>query len=81
MSEMSISDFKEKLGKRIKQLRKRFNLTQSELALKIGYKDKQVIGRYEKNGANPTAHSLMQIANGFGITLNELVNFDDLDQK
>lgn len=67
-------DFRIKLGKRIQQLRESKNLEQGELAAIIG-KDKQFINRYERQGANPTAYILFQIANALGVTANDLLNF------
>jgi len=45
----------------------------------MGYKDKQVVNRYEMDGANPTAYSLMQIAESLEVSLDELIDFSKLD--
>ncbi|WP_410478396.1 helix-turn-helix domain-containing protein [Pedobacter nyackensis] len=63
---ISTTEFKIKLGYRIKTLRIRANLTQQELATKMGFKDKQVINRYEIEGSNPMAYSLLQLSSGSG---------------
>ncbi len=79
METLSIVEFRKKFGKRIRQLRKKANMTQKELALKIGYKDKQIINAYEKDGANPTAFTLLQLSMALGVSLEELFDFSDLD--
>ena len=76
MEDMPISTFKIKLAKRIRQLRKEANLTQPELAILIGLKDKQVVNNYEINGANPTAYNLVLIAKALNVTVDELLNFN-----
>jgi len=70
-------DFRKKLGKRIQQLREYRKFEQGELAAIIG-KDKQFINRYERQGANPTAYILVQIANALNVTVNELLDFSKL---
>lgn len=72
--EKSQEIFRVKLGKRIEQLRQQKKLEQGALAAMIG-KDKQFINRYERQGANPTAYILVQIAEALEVTPNELLNF------
>ncbi|HWW40156.1 helix-turn-helix domain-containing protein [Pedobacter sp.] len=79
MNDISVPDFKKNLGQRIKQLRLGLGLTQQQLASRMGYKDKQVVNRYEMDGANPTAYSLMQIAESLEVSLDELIDFSKLD--
>ncbi|PTS94739.1 XRE family transcriptional regulator [Pedobacter sp. HMWF019] len=79
MNDISVPDFKKNLGQRIKQLRLGLGLTQQQLASRMGYKDKQVVNRYEMDGANPTAYSLMQIAGSLEVSLDELIDFSKLD--
>lgn len=71
-----MKEFRIKLGKRIAELRKRKNLEQSELAAILDGKDKQFINRYEKQGANPTAYILVQIAKALDVTVDELLDFE-----
>lgn len=59
-----------KLGKRIQELRKSLNLSQSELAAKVGLSYAQ-IGRYETKGVQPTAEIIKKIA----LALNTSVDF------
>lgn len=69
------ADFRVKLGLRIAELRNTKGLTQQELAFRMGHRDRQVINRYEKEGANPTAFILVQLANALEVSVDELVNF------
>lgn len=71
-------EFRIKLGKRIEQLRVEKGIEQGELASIIN-KDKQFINRYERQGANPTAFILTQIADALGVTPNDVLNFTTLD--
>lgn len=70
--------FKEKLGKRIEQLRTTAGLTQEKLGSLLDGKDRQFINRYEKEGANPTAYILYQLANALNVTVNDLLDFSKL---
>lgn len=79
MEKLTINDFKMLLAQRIRQLRKKAGLTQPELATKIGFKDKQVVNNYELNGANPTAYNLALIAKALNVTIDELLDFSELD--
>lgn len=76
--DQDVIDFRIKLGKRIEQLRKRKGLEQTGLAAIINGKDKQFINRYEKQGANPTAYILVQIAKALDVTVDELLDFSKL---
>jgi len=73
-------EFRIKLGKRIQQLRDRKKLEQGELAAIIG-KDKQFINRYERQGANPTAYILVQIAEALGVSVSELLDFSKPEER
>lgn len=74
---LELKEFRSKLGKRIEQLRRENGISQIELAAMIN-KDKQVINRYEKQGANPTAFILKLIAVSLNVTLDELLDFSEL---
>ncbi|RZK37994.1 MAG: XRE family transcriptional regulator [Pedobacter sp.] len=78
MQKISIGDFKLCLAKRIKNLRQEAGLTQSALAIKIGFKDKQVVNTYELKGANPTAYNLLMIADALNVSVDELLDFSKL---
>lgn len=81
MEKVTAKQFKMLLAQRIKQLRTNLKLTQAELAIKIGYKDKQVVNNYEINGANPTALNLVLLAGALEVTIDELLDFSKLTEK
>ena len=59
------------LGKNIREARKRNNMTQSELAEKLGV-SKQVVSSYENGKRSPSYEMLLKIANVFYTTINDL---------
>lgn len=68
-------DFISNIGKSIKRYRELNNITQSELANKIGM-DKQNLWAIEKGNSNPQILTLVKIAAGLGITLPLLLSFE-----
>lgn len=70
----SDEDLKKAFGKRLKDLRKRYNYSQSELSALTNI-DKGSLQRIER-GYNPTLKTLRRIANAFEITLSELFDFE-----
>lgn len=79
---MSEEIIKSNLSKKIAYFRKLNNLTQSELAEKINYSDKS-ISKWERGDGLPDIYVLMQMAELFGITVNELLydSEDDIEVK
>lgn len=77
----AVVDFRIKLGKRIAQLRMKSGLEQTELAAILDGKDKQFINRYEKQGANPTAYILVKIAEALNVSVDELLDFSNLENS
>ncbi len=70
----------EEFGKFIKELRKRNNLTQKDLALKYNV-TYQAVSKWE-NGINmPDTILLKQIAKDFNISLDEILNGNNIDTK
>ena len=63
-----------KLGQHIVFLRKKFKLSQNDLAYKIGW-DKPNLRKIEHGKGNPTVKSLLLIAEGLGVTIDELFKF------
>jgi len=76
-----VKTFRRNLGKRILQLRVARKLEQTELAAILNGKDKQFINRYEKQGANPTAYILVNLAKALEVSVNELLDFSKLADK
>jgi transcriptional regulator with XRE-family HTH domain len=81
MENSAIKNFKVSLAKRIKQRRLELGLTQAALALRIGFKDKQIVNNYEMRGANPTAYNLILIAKALDITVNDLLDFSKFENS
>lgn len=64
-----------KLGEKIKELRKRDNRKQEDLATALGVTN-QAVSRWEANGGYPDIEILPAIANYFHITIDELFGYD-----
>lgn len=60
------------IGNNIAAYRKRDNLTQAELAEKLNYSDKAV-SKWERGESVPDVMTLVQLAELFGVTVNELL--------
>ena len=61
----------ESFGERLKELRLDKNLSQMELAAKIGV-GKSIISLWEKNECEPTLSKLIALSEFFGVTLDYL---------
>jgi transcriptional regulator with XRE-family HTH domain len=61
------------LGERIRSYRQQANLSQTELAAKVGVSYAQ-IGRYETKGAQPPAEVLQKMAGVFRVSLDQLAS-------
>ena len=59
------------LGKKLKELRKSYNLTQEELAKKIGA-SRVNYTRYETGKVRPDYETIIKIADFYDISLDEL---------
>lgn len=81
MENLAIKNFKVSLARRIKQRRLELGLTQAALALRIGFKDKQIVNNYEIQGANPTAYNLVLIAKALDMTVNDLLDFSKFENS
>ena len=63
------------LGKRIQELRKKAELSQTDLAQKIGISYTQM-SRYEVKNVQPPADVLKKIADVFGVSVDYLISGD-----
>lgn len=61
-----------RIGQNLTLYRKRAGLTQAELAEKINYSDKSV-SKWESGGGAPDIYILIQLAEIFGVTVNDLI--------
>ena len=66
---------KTKIAENIKFYRNQMNLTQSELAALLCGK-KSLISNYENGYSTPDIYTLCKLADIFGITLDELVEWE-----
>ena len=66
-----------KIGLKIKLERVKRNLTQEELA-EMANISRPTVGSIERGEQSPSFDTLEAIANAFGITVQELCNFDNL---
>ncbi len=67
---------KTKIAENIKYHRHALNLTQGELAEKLGGKF-SLVSNYENGYSTPDIYTLCKLAEIFGITLDELVEYSD----
>jgi len=65
----------QRIGKQIKYLRNRVNMTQEVLAEKIGV-HQTYIGKIESGKSNPSALLLYRISRALGVELKELFDFE-----
>lgn len=63
------------IGEKIRELRLKNNMTQYELALKLGYMTKGAIARIEKNTRELPISKLCEIAKIFNTTPNDIVGW------
>ena len=61
------------IGQKIKELRLQNNLTQEELAQKMGYKSKSTINKIEKNVHDVNQATLIKFADVFGCDPTDLL--------
>lgn len=66
------------IGKNIAVLRKKNNLTQEELAGKLGV-SAQAISKWENDNSCPDISLLPKIADVFGVTVDDLIRKNDFD--
>jgi transcriptional regulator with XRE-family HTH domain len=69
---MDDEKLKKQIGKNIAAYRKRLRMTQAGLAEKLNYSDKAV-SKWERGESVPDVQTLMQLADLFDITVNELL--------
>lgn len=70
----------EKIGNFILELRKEKNMTQQELADKIGVTDK-AISKWENGRGMPDLSLMKPLCKELGITINELISGERIDKK
>lgn len=63
-------------GSNVRFLRRLHNLTQEQLANRLGYKSFTTIQKWETEKAEPTLSTITEVADVFGVKLEDLVNHD-----
>ncbi len=71
----NINEINQRIANNLTCYRKAAGLTQAELASKINYSDKSV-SKWEQGNGMPDIYILMQLADLYGVTLNDLVGAD-----
>lgn len=67
------------IGLRIKQRRVELGMSQNDLAVKLGYKDRSTLSYIEKNGDTLSMSKLVEIAEILHVTPQWLMGWDDED--
>lgn len=75
-----MEEFKHRFGQRIKELRKSNNLTQEQLAEKIGM-DTQNLCKMENGSHFPQVKNLIKIAAALNVEMVELFDFNHFSKK
>lgn len=65
------------LGKRIADLRKRLDMTQEELAHRVGYKSKSAINKIELGGRDLPQKKIADFARALGVTPGYLMGWSE----
>lgn len=65
-----------KTANRLCELRKKHNLSQEELASKLGV-SRQAVSKWERSESSPDTDNLIELAKIYNITLDELLNGDE----
>lgn len=69
------SNIKQKIGKRIAELRKEAGLTQEQLAIKTNL-DRTFIGYLKKGNRSPSVETANKIARALGVKINDIFSFE-----
>lgn len=73
-------DVRQLLAERIRALRKDAGLTQADLGARSGGIKTSEISRFELAHRTPSLETLARLAEGLGVTLPQLVTFDELNR-
>lgn len=75
---IEMGGMKSMIGKNIKRLRTIHQYTQEMLAEELGV-SRQVIAKWERGESTPDIHLCVKIADLYDVTLDNLVNYDEVD--
>lgn len=68
----------QRLGEKLRVLRKRRKMTLKQLALTLGFTSHSYVSEIETGKKQPSTEMIIQIADLFGVTVDQLVR-DELD--
>lgn len=68
----------QRLGQKIRTLRKHHNMTLKEVALALDFSSHSYVSEIERGKKTPTTEMIIKIADLFGISVDQLVR-DDLE--
>jgi len=74
MEHVDIDVFIKDIGKRIRELRKKQDMTQLDLAIKSGIDERQV-QRLERGHTSATLKTLLKVSIGLSVNITELFDF------
>lgn len=74
---MSTQEF----GNRVRDRRKELGLSQTELAVKIGYKDKSTVAKIESGDRDLPRSKIVEIAEALSVTPQYLLGWEDEAEK
>ena len=69
------------IGERIKSRREELNLSQDELAKKLGYKSRSSINKIEMDSRNLTQSKIKAIADALETTPTYIMGWEDIDDS
>lgn len=75
----SSAEIRAQIGHRLRQLRKRLGMTQTELGIRSGGIRAGEISRFENGERLPSIETLARLSRGLGLPLRDLANFGDED--
>lgn len=65
-------ELQNKIGERVRELREERKMTQTELAIKMNNRDRQVVQRLEKGKTNCSLNLLRLVSDSLGVSIEEL---------
>lgn len=71
----------QEFGNRVRDRRKELGLSQTELAVKIGYKDKSTVAKIESGDRDIPRSKIVEIAEALSVTPQFLLGWEDEPEK
>lgn len=76
-----MDEYTKQFGKRVKARRKAMGLTQTDLALRMGFKSKQAISHIEAGDRNLKQSQVAALAAALGVTPAYLMGWEDTERE